>query len=37
MAAKKCDKLHAIDADIKKTAINYFKAARDAEDNVVKF
>ncbi len=37
MATKKQDKLHAIDADIKKTAINYFKAARDAEDNVVKF
>ena len=36
-AKEKQDKLHAIDADIKQTAMAYFKAARDAEDNVVKY
>lgn len=30
-------KLHTIDADIKQTAMAYFKAARDAEDAVVKY
>ena len=31
------DKLSVIDADIKRTAMSYFKAARDAEDSVVKY
>jgi len=37
LAKKKQDKLYVIDSDIKKTATAYFKAARDAENNVVKF
>ena len=36
-ARGKQDKLHAIDSDIKKTAMAYFKAAREAEDSVVKY
>ena len=36
-AKKKQDKLAQIDADIKKTAMQYFKAAREAEDSVVKY
>ena len=36
-AKKKQDKLHGIDADIKQTAMAYFKAAREAEDSVVKY
>ena len=36
-ARAKQDKLHAIDSEIKKTAMAYFKAARDAEDSVVKY
>ena len=36
-AKKKQDKLGKIDADIKKTAMQYFKAAREAEDSVVKY
>ena len=36
-ARKKQDKLHEIDADIKKTALAYFKAAQRAEDSVVHY
>lgn len=36
-ARKKQEKLHRIDGEIKKTAMAYFKAARDAEDSVVKY
>ena len=37
MSKKRQDKLHAIDSDIKRTAMAYFKAAREAEDIVVKY
>lgn len=37
ISKKKQDKLQAIDADIKRTAMAYFKAARDAEESVVKY
>ena len=34
---KKQEKLQSIDAEIKRTAMAYFKAARDAEESVVKY
>ena len=36
-AKKKIEKLNVIDSEIKQTAMSYFKAAREAEDSVVKF
>lgn len=37
MSNTRQDKLHSIDAGIKRTAMAYFKAAREAEDSVVKY
>lgn len=37
LSKKRQEKLHLIDADIKRTAMAYFKAAREAEDSVVKY